>query len=156
MKNIKQAVEHFLFKLNPKNNIWKATESDINGIKKIAEYVENQQNEVYKNNQLFGKLYVIYYGELLKYYNGTVFDKIPQKELHKELNKSFDRILEEFIDKHQTIELNLQIPKEHRNKHPLELKRLGIETKEVEKLDKKDTENNLISMINYALNEYSR
>jgi hypothetical protein len=156
INTVKKSIEHFIWKLDPKNNQWKATENDIKAIKEIAEFTETQLTKEFNNNIILAKLYVIHYGELLKYYEGTVFDQIPQKEFHKELDKSFDRIVDEFIYKHQMIEASLLIPKEHRHKPPLELKRLGIEIRIPDKLDKEETIQNLTSIINMAITKYNK
>ncbi len=153
MKNIKQAIEHFQWKFK---NSWKPTPKDLEAFNTIVDFVNSKHAQQIKQQQLFGKLQVTYYGELLKYYQSTVFDSIPQKELHKQLDKSWDEIFEDFINKHQMIEMSLLIPKEHRDKHPKELKRLGIDIKSVSKLDKEETEKNLTSQINYALNQYNK
>lgn len=151
---ITKAINHFEWKLNPKNKQWKATKTDADAYNSILKFVKDKHENQFNNNTLFAKLYVIYYGELLKYFDGTVLDKIPQQELHKELHKPFERIVNEFIDKHQNIEYSLQIPKEHRDKHPKQLTKLGLSYKPVEKMDYQETEDNLKSLINLALNQY--
>ena len=154
MNTIKKAIDHFIFKLDPKNNIWKASETDIKAIKIIAEFTEEKLNQQFNDNQLFAKIFVSFYGELLKYYESTVFDIEPAKELNKMLNIPFDRLVDKFIEKHYNIELALQIPKKDRYKHPAELKRLGYDIKDVERLDKETTTNQLKVMINMALDSW--
>ena len=154
MNTVKKAIEHFIYKLDPKNNIWKATETDIKAIKLIAEFTEEKLNQQFNDNQLFAKIYVSFYGELLKYYESTVFDIGPAKELNKMLDIPFDRLVDKFIEKHYNIELALQIPKKDRYKHPAELKRLGYDIKDVERLDKETTTDQLKAMINMALNSW--
>ena len=154
MNTVKKAIEHFIYKLDPKNNIWKATETDIKAIKLIAEFTEEKLNQQFNDNQLFAKIFVSFYGELLKYYESTVFDIEPAKELNKMLDMSFDRLVDKFIEKHYNIELALQIPKKDRYKHPTELKRLGYDIKDVERLDKETTTDQLKVMINMALDSW--
>ena len=70
------------------------------------------------------------------------------------LDIPFDRLVDKFIEKHYNIELALQIPKKDRYKHPAELKRLGYDIKDVERLDKETTTDQLKAMINMALNSW--
>lgn len=154
MKTIKDAVNHFLFKLNPKNNIWNATERDKQAIDKIIEFVEQKHKQQIHTHQLFAKLYITFYGELLKYYECTVFESTPQKAIHKILDTPTEELIKKFIDKHHGVEMALQIPKKDRYKHPKQINK--YELKEIDKLEYQETEYNLTAMINLAINEYSR
>lgn len=157
MNTSKKALEHIIWRFENSiktNKPINPSENDLKAINKLSEFYTHKKTENINNNTLFAKLYVVFYGELLKYFDSTVFSNIPQTELHKELDKPWQRIVNEFIDKHQLIEMGLQISKEHRDKHPKELKRLGIKVKEVDKMDYQETEDNLKSLINLALNQY--
>lgn len=154
MKTIKDAVNHFLFKLNPKNNIWNATERDKQAIDKIIEFVEDKHKNQFNDYQLFAKIYISFYGELLRFYECTVLDSEPQKAIHKILDTPLEDLIKKFIDKHKDVETALSVPKEHRYKHPLQLKELGLEYKEAEKLDYQETEDNFKSLINLAINSF--
>jgi hypothetical protein len=147
--NIKKAIEHFEWKLS---NHWKPTAKDIEAFNEIVKFSKNTLENNFNNNLFAAKLYVIYYGELLKYYESTVFDDIPQKELHKQLDKSFNEIVSDFIDKHHDIEMALQIPKEKRYKHPKETK---LEFKKLDKMQYEETETNLVNLFNLAFSKYS-
>lgn len=156
MMTIKKAIEHFEWKLDPKNKQWKATPNDIEAYNKIVEFTEEKLNQQFNDNQLFAKIFVSFYGELLKYYEATMFDDIPEKSINKILDTPFETLVDKFIEKHYDVELALQIPKKDRYKHPLELKRLGYDIKNVEKLDKQQTIDNLKTMINNALCEFCK
>lgn len=91
---IKSAIEHFLFKLNPKNNIWKATKRDAEAINEIINFVEEKHAKQLENNQLFAKLYVYIYTKFLVYYDCTIFDNKHQIELHKLLDQPFSHFIE--------------------------------------------------------------
>jgi len=54
MKKIKDAVNHFRYKLNPKNNIWKATEKDVDNLNLIMDFVEQKQSDY----TLFAKVFI--------------------------------------------------------------------------------------------------
>lgn len=151
MNTIKKAINHFAWRfkngINPTNN-------DVKALNNIIDFVNEKHKKQTNDNSLFAKLYVIFYGELLRYYDSTIFSDIPQKELHKLLEKPLDYHVNNFIEINQTIEFGHQISKEHRSKHPIQLKNLGIEVSQVEKLDFDETKENLIMMINLALNKY--
>lgn len=154
---IKQALSHFEYKLS---NHWKPTAKDIEAYNEIVEFTESSLKNQYNDNQLFAKLYIYIYGEFLKYYEGTVMDNIPQKELHRILDKPIEQLINEFIDKHQIIELALQVPKEIRYLHPLETRYKELQKdfnfEDVEKLPYNETEDNLTSLINMALTKYNK
>jgi hypothetical protein len=42
MNTVKKAIEHFYFKLNPENNIWKATDNDVKALNLIMEFTESK------------------------------------------------------------------------------------------------------------------
>ena len=61
--------------------------------------VENKEKQQLIDNQLFGKLYIFVLGEFIRYYEATPDSEIPQKELHKLLDKDLRTIVSEFVDK---------------------------------------------------------
>lgn len=77
-------------------NGWMANQNDVDALNSIIEFVNQKQKEQINYNQLFAKLYVHLYGEYLKYYDATVFDKEPQIELNKILEKSLVQIIQDF------------------------------------------------------------
>ena len=152
---IHKAIRHFEWKLSNNKN---TTKTDGEAYNTMVEFVEQKHKQQYNENQLFAKLYITFFGEMLKYYNATVFDKEPQKAIHQILNTPIEVLIDKFIDKHQTIEYVLQIPKEYRYEktkyiHPSKYKDFDI--KHVDKMQYQEVEENFKSMINLALNEYS-
>ena len=158
--NIKRAIDHFRWKFQ---NIWKPTENDVEAINEIMKFVNEKHSKQLENNELFCKLYIKYYGELLKYYRASVFDKEPQKELHKLLDTPLENIIQEFTDTVNEIETFLKmevagITEGH--KHCKSDKQLKSEKEsfKVEMLEPELTfeqaRDNLNSMINLALNRY--
>jgi len=164
MKTIKQAINHFMFKLNPKNNIWKATQKDADAINEIIEFVESKHRQQLNSNELFAKLYITLFGELLKYYNCSVFDPTPQKAINKILDTPIEVIIQKFIDKANITETGLQM-----EEAGIEIK--DIRLKSIEQIEKEtdyfsmdmlepqmtydEAVKNLEAMINFAINEYS-
>ena len=153
MNTVKKAVEHFLWKLDPKNNQWKATESDIKAIKQIAEFTEDKLKQQFADNQLFAKLYITFYGELLRYYNATVFDKEPQKALNKILDTPIEILIEKFVDKANLIEQTKEWFDEAGNSHPRLSDTSSIKPEE-ESMTLNEATENLTAMINMALTKY--
>lgn len=72
---------------------------DVECLLEVIEYVENKEKQQLINNQLFGKLYIFVLGEFIRYYEATPDSEIPQKELHKLLDKDLRTIVSEFVDK---------------------------------------------------------
>ena len=155
MNTVKKSIEHFIWKLDPKNNQWKATENDIKAIKEIAEFTETQLTKQYNDNQLFAKLYITFYGELLKYYDSTVFDPIPQKALHKILDTPIETIIQKFLDKANLQEQTIEHRKTNGIKHPKTVDTSDINP-DAEAMSYEEAEQNLTAMINMALTKYNK
>lgn len=153
MNTVKKAIEHFIFKLDPKNNIWKASETDIKAIKLIAEFTEDKLKKQYNDNQLFAKLYITLFGELLLYYNTTVFDSIPQKALHKILDTPIDIIINKFLDKANLQEQTVNHSNKNGFKHPKTVNTEDIEPF-LEAMTKEEATEQLSIMINMALTKF--
>lgn len=151
---INKAIEHFRWKFE---NIWKASDKDKEAFDTIAKFINDKHKNDLNNYQLFAKLYITYYGELLKYYKADVFDDIPQKELHKVLDKPLQRIIEDFVKKATDIQQSLQYEVEGVLKHPLILSKEHKESIELLEpvLTYDEAEKNLTSLINLAINEFS-
>ena len=99
---IKKAVDHFIFKFK---NVWKPTNPDIEALKTIIKFVEDKHQKQIQDYQLFAKLYIMVYAQYLDKYKTTVFDEIPQKELHKYLDLPLSHIIESFTKKLNDSEL---------------------------------------------------
>lgn len=151
---ISRAINHFLWKFNPKNNQWKATERDQEAINTIIEFTEKKHSQDFVNQELFAKLYITFYGELLKFYDATVFDKTPQKALHKILDTPIETIIEKFVDKANLQEQTVEYRSKNKTLHPQEGHTETIEPF-AEAMTVEDATENLTAMINLAINEYS-
>lgn len=105
MMTIIKAVEHFEFKLNPKNNIWKATKNDIEAYNTICDFVDNKNKKQLNDYHLFAKLYVMVYAQYLERYKGTIFDDIPKRELHQLIDKPISFFIKRFTKRLNESEL---------------------------------------------------
>lgn len=147
---IKKAIEHFEFKLS---KVWKPTELDLDAYNTLVEFTEDKLKQQYNDNQLLGKLYITFLGELIKFYDTTYDDKTPQIALHKILDTPMELIIQKFIDK-----CNLQEQtKEHRKKNGIKHPKL-VDTSDIdpfaEALTYDEAVENLTTMINMALTKY--
>jgi len=88
-----KALAHFKYKLT---TIWKPTEFDLEAYNALVEFVNQKQKQQLTDNQLFAKLFIWSYGQLLKYYKSSIFSKIPKSHLHDILKKSTDQHALEF------------------------------------------------------------
>lgn len=155
--NISKAVSHFLYKLNPKNRIWKATPSDQEAINTIIDFVESKHAKDFNDHQLYAKLYITYLAELMKYYKATVFDGIPQKELHKILDQTLEQIIENFVKTATDIEQSLEYEIDGVLKHPMQLTKEQKDNVKIINpvMTYEQAKNNLTSLINLSINEFS-
>ena len=71
---------------------------DIEAFNSVVEYVETNRKELKRADILYNKLYVWAYRQHLAHYKASVFDKIPQVELHKLLEKPLAVHVQEFTD----------------------------------------------------------
>lgn len=80
------------------NNAFRPNKNDAVALNHLIGYVQEKEKKQIVDNELFGKLYIWAYGQLLKFYGCTVFNKEPQKYLGELLTKSTGRIVEELKD----------------------------------------------------------
>ena len=134
------AVNHFIFKFN---KVWKATEKDQEAIKVIMNFVEQKHKKQLAQNELFAKLYINTYRQLLEHYNTTVFDKEIQKKLHGALDKPLSHFIEKLknsLNKSEQYSL---------------YKELGIEQKHPATVSESKKEQDINKLIN-AMNDDSK
>lgn len=74
-------------------------QQDIDSLNEIIEYIATKEKQQLIDNQLFGKLYIFVFGEFIRHYEATPESEIPQKELHKLLDKDLKLIVTEYVDK---------------------------------------------------------
>lgn len=147
---IKKAIEHLAWKFK---NSWKPTPKDIEAFNEVAEFTETQLTKQYNDNQLFAKLYITLYGELLKYYNSTVFDKEPQKAIHQILDTPIETLIKKFVDKADLIEQTKEWFDQAGNTHP-RLSDTSSINPEAISMTYDEAVENLTTMMNMALTKY--
>jgi len=115
MKTTKQALQHFAWKLK---KVWQMTEDDMTAFNIISKFIDKHQKEQFNDNQAFAKLYITYYGELLKYYKTTVYDKQPQKHLNSILSTPIEKVIQTFVETSNDVERALEYEIDGVLKHP--------------------------------------
>ena len=93
INTIKKAVNRITWRMQ---NGWKFNQIDLEAVNYIISFINRQQKKQFNDYKLFAKLYIYVYGQFLNHYEATVFDKIPEKELHKIFDTSIENIIEDF------------------------------------------------------------
>jgi hypothetical protein len=103
-----KALRHFQFKLTTS---WKPTAFDLEAYNSLVEFVNEKQKQQLIDNQLFGKLYIYLLDEFTKYYNCSIIDEIPQKELNKILKKPIRSIVNDLVENNNINDIEYYIEK---------------------------------------------
>ena len=150
---IKEALSYMAFMLE--NGHWKKTEKSLDCFNTLNDFVGNT-NKV-NDYKLFAKLYISFYGELLKYYGCTVMDKQPEKAINKILATPIKDLIDKFINKAHDMEYLVQLPKDERYepRKYKNVKDLEWDFKFVDKMEYQEAEDNLTAMINLTINKYN-
>jgi len=123
-------------------------QSDIDSLNVLISWMNRQQDGTIKNNQLFAKLYIYNLNQSIRYFEASVFDDIPQKEVSRLLDLPLKNYYSAFHKELQGNNItrvveNKNIPKEDILKELEEKYTLEECTKQLDK------------MINEALNRFS-
>jgi hypothetical protein len=102
--NIEQALNRLHWWVIPQKDIngniffknIKPNRTDLEAVNFMIEWVDNQKKQSLKQNQLFAKLYIYVYHKFIQHYETTVFDNVPQSELHRILDKPLDAFFKAF------------------------------------------------------------
>ena len=123
-------------------------ENDIDSLNTIIGWMNRQQSESVKNNQLFAKLYIYFLNQTIRYFEANIFDDIPQKELSKLLDLPLDNYYNAFHKELQNNNINRVVENKNINRADL-LKEMQ------EKYTLEECTIKLDTMINEALNRFS-
>jgi len=113
---LENAIKHFHFKLS---NTWKPTEKDVQAFDTLRDLVNDNYGKQTQDHALFAKLYIFVFSYFLDRYKTTVFDPIPQKEVHKLLDAPLWTIIRRFTQKLNESELYVLMDEVGANKHPV-------------------------------------
>jgi len=105
--SIEKSLQRLHWRISAGNN-FKPNETDAQALNEIVNWVNASKENTIKENQLFGKLYIIYFGELLEHYKDL---EMAQKTMRKSLSDSIIDHTEWFRFKLNNIE-NMSIYKE--------------------------------------------
>jgi len=160
INTVNKAIQHFEWKLI---NVWDASQKDIDAYNVLDKFTKDKQKEQYNDNQLLGKIFITFYGELIKYYQGSLFDKEPLKALNKILDTPMETIIQKFTDKVNEQEVYLKMKNAGiSDKHPMlktdkdkesEKGKFSLDMLEPE-ITTEQAEELLTSLINNALNNF--
>ena len=123
-------------------------ENDIDSLNTLIGWMNRQQSESVKNNQLFAKLYIYFLNQTIRYFEANIFDEIPQKELNKLLDLPLDNYYNAFHKELQSNNVSRVVNDKSINKEDL-IKEISDKYTLEECTEKLDT------MINEALNRFS-
>lgn len=146
-------------------NGWKTNDNDVTAINTIIDFVNKQQSKQINDLHLFAKLYIFVYGQFLKHYNTTVFDKIPKKEIDEILKQPVENLIGIFTQQLNDSELyktfeDLGINMKHKATLLENQNRANTEILEKSTIDiqniwsYEDVKECLESQINDAINRY--
>ena len=94
--NIEKNIERLGFTLSKRN---KPNQSDMDSLNFIINWINSQQSETIKNNQLFAKMYIYHLNHNIKYYSTNVSEFLPQKELSNLLSTELEHFYQSFTNK---------------------------------------------------------
>ena len=137
---IEKSIERLLWRFNGKT-AFTPNKNDIVAINDVIGFVNQKQNSNIVDNELFARMYIHMLNFMLIRYDATLFDNIPQKELHRILDRPTKQVLENLLETHNNTELGSAI---ENNKHdsykPMTYEQISDIIK---------------SMVNGAINTYS-
>lgn len=90
--NIEKSLQRIHWRFSSGNS-FKPNQSDIEALNFVVEWSNQQKEKSLKGQQLFAKLYTMYFGELLLHYRDI---GMAQRQLNKELGQTTDYIVERF------------------------------------------------------------
>lgn len=72
--------------------------NDIEALNGVVDFVEAKIDQATEGQDGFVKLYTWVYAYMIKRYNSTPFDEIPQEEVHRILDQPIDQVIEKFTE----------------------------------------------------------
>lgn len=71
---------------------------DAEAYNRIAEYVTQSKMEAFQSSELYSRLYIWAFRQFLQHYDAPITNPIPQRELHKVIDKPAAQHVKEFTD----------------------------------------------------------
>ncbi len=95
--DLRKSIERLLWRFskdeNEKTKSFYPNTNDLKALQNITTWIGRQKSETITNNQLFAKLYLYHFTDLMRKYDAIAFDVI----IEKELSSLLDRPLESFF-----------------------------------------------------------
>ena len=145
--NIDKAIERLAWRFTAKKG-FTPNENDLSALNSLISWINRQESEAIKNNQLFAKLYIYNLNQSIRYFEASVFDDIPQKELSRMLDLPLKNYYTAFHKELQSNNISRVIQNKNINKEDV-LKELQ------DKYTIEECTSQLDKMINESLNRFS-
>jgi len=94
---IDKALDRFKWRITSRQQ-FVPNKGDVEAYNTLVEYVENARKQVFRSSELYARLYVWAFRQFLQYYNSPVTNPLPQRELHKVIDKPAAQHVQEFTD----------------------------------------------------------
>lgn len=145
--NIEKAIQRIAWRFTTDKS-FKPNENDIDSVNCLIDWINRQTSETIKNNQLFAKLYIYHLNQSIRYFQTTVFEDIPQKDLSKLLDLPLKNF---YIAFHKELHSNLisKVVEDNEGRKVIDVKELE------EKYDLQFVSDKLEQKVNEALNRFS-
>lgn len=97
--DIKEAINKLTWRFTTTGtNRFNANQNDIDAFNEILKTIKEHQEQQWKQNELFAKLYIFVYMRFISKMGATVMDTEPRKAMFKILEKPIEQWIEEFKD----------------------------------------------------------
>jgi hypothetical protein len=80
------------------NRVLKLNQNDIDALQSISDYVEKTQRLQFQDNELFAKMYILFYMRILEKDRTTVFETFARRKLFNFLKQPISSMIEKFTD----------------------------------------------------------
>jgi len=94
---LKKAIDRLSWRFG-KCKVINPVQEDLDAYNTMLDYIQDSNKEQLSKNLLFAKLYIAVYKRTIEHYNTNILDPIPQKELHKFLDKPIEWHYENFCE----------------------------------------------------------
>lgn len=154
--DVDKSVKRLIWRLSPKENgqyyKFEPNENDFKSLKSILGSLDRDKKINVANNVLFAKLYIYHLTMNIRYFETTVLNSFPEKDLHNLLSKPLGLFIKAFYNDLQENQLNKLLKTNDENKQK-EIVNDYERLKETFSLDY--VTDKLLESINNALKKYS-
>lgn len=164
--NINDALQRIHWRASAQQN-YKPNPKDIEAVNFIVEWVNREKEKSYYTHQLFAKLYVIYFSELLTFFKDT---EEAQKEIHQKLSEPMELHTHNFRKKFNLLHINNAVKKlglkidvwynktkeERKKEAEILQENQNVFLSQINKWTQEEINSNLENQITEAINRYDK